>query len=254
MMDQEEARLDLERFRAWRASPTIEARNELVTAHLGLARSLARRFAGRGEPLEDLEQVAYEGLAKAVERFDPERGTSFAAFAVPTVVGEIKRHFRDHTWATKVPRAAKELATRLASATETLSSRLGRSPRVSELAEELGVPEETVIEALDARAAYRPTSLSTPTGQDEGRTLEDSLGTDDRGYTQAEARLTVRRLLEELPPRERRILELRFFEELSQDEIAVRIGISQMHVSRLLRRVTELLAAGGEEHHAEPRR
>jgi RNA polymerase sigma-B factor len=135
-----------------------------------------------------------------------------------------------------------------------LSSRLGRSPRVGELAAELGVPEETVIEALDARAAYRPTSLATPTGQDEGRTLEDALGADDRGYAQAEARLTVDRLLEELPPRERRILELRYFEELSQDEIAGQIGISQMHVSRLLRRVTELLAAGGEEQHVEPRR
>jgi RNA polymerase sigma-B factor len=246
-MEPDAARLDLDDFRAWRAAPTLEARNALVTAHLGLARSLARRFAGRGEPLEDLEQVAYEGLAKAVERFDPDRGTSFAAFAVPTVVGEIKRHFRDHTWATKVPRAAKELATRLATATETLSSRLGRAPRVGELAEEIGVTEEAVIEALDARAAYRPVSLATPTGQEEGRTLEDSLGAEDRGFVQADARLTVVSLLAELPDRERRILELRFYDELSQDEIASRIGISQMHVSRLLRRVTELLAAGGED-------
>ena len=252
-MDREVERPDLDRFRAWRTTPTLEARNELVTAHLGLARSLARRFAGRGEPLDDLEQVAYEGLAKAVERFDPDRGTSFAAFAVPTVVGEIKRHFRDHTWATKVPRAAKEMSTRLTAATETLSNRLGRSPRVGELAEELRVSEEAVIEALDARAAYRPASLATPTGHDDGRTLEDSLGTDDRGYAQADARLTVERLLEELPRRERRILELRYFDELSQDEIAARIGISQMHVSRLLRRVTELLAAGGEQRRAEPR-
>jgi RNA polymerase sigma-B factor len=249
-MDPDSARLDLDDFRAWRSVPTLEARNALVTAHLGLARSLARRFAGRGEPLEDLEQVAYEGLAKAVERFDPDRGTSFAAFAVPTVVGEIKRHFRDHTWATKVPRAAKEMATRLAAATETLSSRLGRAPRVRELAEEIGVSEESVIEALDARAAYRPISLAAPTGQEEGRTLEDSLGVDDRGFAQADARLTVASLLAELPDRERRILELRYFDELSQDEIASRIGISQMHVSRLLRRVTELLAAGGEDQQA----
>jgi RNA polymerase sigma-B factor len=249
MMEPDAARLDLDDFRAWRASPSLEARNALVTAHVGLARSLARRFAGRGEPLEDLEQVAYEGLAKAVERFDPDRGTSFAAFAVPTIVGEIKRHFRDHTWATKVPRAAKELATRLAAATETLSSRLGRAPRVGELAEEIGVPEETVIEALDARAAYRPLSLATPTGE-EGRTLEDALGAEDRGFAQADARLTVASLLAELPERERRILELRYFDELSQDDIAARIGISQMHVSRLLRRVTELLAAGGEDQRA----
>jgi RNA polymerase sigma-B factor len=238
----EDREIDLDRFRAYREQPTVEARNQLVEAHLGLARSLARRFAGRGEPLEDLEQVAFEGLAKAVERFDPNRGTSFAAFAVPTVVGEIKRHFRDHTWATKVPRAAKELATRLATAAELLTSHLGRAPRVAELAGELGVSEEAVIEALDARAAYRPASLAAPADGDEGRTLEDSLGDSDREYSRVDARLTVRNLLKVLPDRERRILELRYFEELSQDEIASRVGISQMHVSRLLRRVLDLLS------------
>jgi RNA polymerase sigma-B factor len=233
---------DIDRFRAWRANPTLEVRNQLVNEHLGLARSVARRFAGRGEPLEDLEQVAFEGLAKAVDRFDSERGTSFAAFAVPTIVGEIKRHFRDYTWATKVPRAAKELATRLTAATEALSYRQHRAPRVDELAEELGVSVETVIEALDARAAYRPISLSAPLRGDDSASVEDLLGSDDRGFVQTDARLTVHRLLEGLPPRDRRILELRYFDELSQDEIASRIGISQMHVSRLLRRVTELLA------------
>ena len=238
-----EARGELDAFRAYRAAPTQERRNALVADHLGLARSLARRFAGRGEPLDDLEQVAFEGLVKAVERFDADRGSSFAAFAVPTIVGEIKRHFRDHTWATKVPRAAKELSTRITATTESLSSQLCRAPTVPELAEALGVAEDVVIEALDARTAYRPGSLSAPTDRDGGRTLGDSLASDDRGFGTVDARLTVERLLSALPARERRILELRYFEELSQDQIAERVGISQMHVSRLLRRVTDLLAA-----------
>ena len=198
---------------------------------------------GRGEPLDDLEQVAFEGLVKAVERFDPDRGPGFAAFAVPTIVGEIKRHFRDHTWATKVPRAAKELATRLTAATEALSVQLHRAPTVPELADALGVSEDVVIEALDARTAYRPASLSTPADRDGGRTLGDTLATDDRGFARVEAHITVEGLLASLPERERRILELRYFDELSQDQIAARVGISQMHVSRLLRRVTDLLAA-----------
>jgi RNA polymerase sigma-B factor len=234
---------DLAPFRAYRADPTSDGRNELISDHLGLARSLARRFMGRGEPLDDLEQVAFEGLVKAVERFDPDRGSSFAAFAVPTIVGEIKRHFRDHTWAAKVPRAAKELSTRITATTEALSKQLHRAPTVSELSEALGVGEDVVIEALDARAAYRPASLSTPVDRDEGRTLGDSLPANERGFGRVDARLTVEGLLATLPDRERRILELRYFDELSQDQIAARVGISQMHVSRLLRRITELLAA-----------
>jgi RNA polymerase sigma-B factor len=234
---------DLAPFRAYRADPTSDGRNELISDHLGLARSLARRFMGRGEPLDDLEQVAFEGLVKAVERFDPDRGSSFAAFAVPTIVGEIKRHFRDHTWAAKVPRAAKELSTRITATTEALSKQLHRAPTVSELSEALGVGEDVVIEALDARAAYRPASLSTPVDRDEGRTLGDSLAANERGFGRVDARLTVEGLLATLPDRERRILELRYFDELSQDQIAARVGISQMHVSRLLRRITELLAA-----------
>jgi RNA polymerase sigma-B factor len=241
-MEDSERRIELEAFRAYHDAPTIDGRNALVAEHLGLARSLARRFAGRGEPLDDLEQVAFEGLVKAVERFDPHRGTSFAAFAVPTIVGEIKRHFRDHTWATKVPRAAKELSTRITATTEALSNQLHRPPTVSELAEALGVSEDVVIEALDARSAYRPSSLSAPTDGDAGRTLGDTLAADDRGFARVEARITVADLLSSLPDRERRILELRYFEELSQDQIAARVGISQMHVSRLLRRVTALLA------------
>ena len=196
--------------------------------------------------MDDLEQVAFEGLVKSVERFDPERGTSFAAFAVPTIVGEIKRHFRDHTWATKVPRAAKEMASRLTAATEELSNQLRRPPTVAELAESLAVSEDVVIEALDARTAYRPGSLSAPTDRDGGRTLGDTLADDDRGFARVDAKLTVEGLLATLPDRERRILELRYFDEMSQDQIASHIGISQMHVSRLLRRVTDLLAAGAE--------
>ena len=189
------AERELEAFRAYRDDPTLERRNALVAEHLGLARSLARRFSGRGEPLDDLEQVAFEGLVKAVERFDVDRGTSFAAFAVPTIVGEIKRHFRDHTWATKVPRAAKELPDRITAATEALSNQLHRAPTVSELADALGVGDDVVLEALDARAAYRPSSLSTPTDRDGGRTLGDSLANDDRGFARVEARLTVEDLL-----------------------------------------------------------
>ena len=240
----EEREQELARFRAYQTSRSLQERNELVASHIGLARSLARRFAGRGEPIEDLEQVAYRGSDEGGRTVRPGPGDELRGLrGADDRRGDQAALPRPHV-GDQGAAAAKELATRLAAASEQLTNTLGRAPRVAELAEALGVSEETVIEALDARAAYRPTSLAAPADGEEGRTLEDSLGDADRGFGRAEARVTVARLLEGLPARERRILELRYYDELSQDEIAARIGISQMHVSRLLRRVIELL---GEE-------
>ncbi|MPY92387.1 MAG: SigB/SigF/SigG family RNA polymerase sigma factor [Acidimicrobiia bacterium] len=242
-----------ERFRAYRKTGDIALRNELVEAHTPLAASVAKRFARRGEPLDDLIQVANFGLVKAVERFDPEHGASFVSFAVPTMLGEIKRHFRDRTWSAKVPRSAKELLLRLSAATEELTSDLQRSPTVSEVAERLGVTEDNVLEAMEARSVYRPASLSSlPSDRGGPPRGETQLGVTDRGLGGVEDRLTVTRLLETLPERERRIVELRFYEDLTQSEIAAIIGISQMHVSRLLRQALGQLAARGREPEPEP--
>jgi RNA polymerase sigma-B factor len=225
------------KFRAFRESGDLELRNELVTAHGALAGSVARRFARRGEPLDDLTQVASFALLKAVERFDPDRGVSFTSFAIPTMLGEIKRHFRDRTWSAKVPRSAKERLTRLRVATDALTTDLQRSPTVSELAERLDLSIDEVIEALEARSAYRPTPFATDSDPDSGEPAAAAPpGTIDPGMNAVEDRMTVDRLLATLPERERRIIELRFYGELTQTEIANEVGVSQMHVSRLLRK------------------
>jgi RNA polymerase sigma-B factor len=235
---------ELAPFIAYRADPTIARRNDIVARYLDLAESIARRFARRGEPLDDLVQVASFGLIKSVERFDPEVGSSFVAFAIPTMVGEIKRHFRDRTWTMHVSRPTKDLLPRLRDTTEQLTVELGRSPTPSELAVALDVGVDTVLEALEARGAYRAMSLNNPPEYAD-RAVDVSLATIDQGIGSVVDRLTVERLLERLPPRERRIVELRFFGELTQSEIAAQVGISQMHVSRLLRKALERLDIDG---------
>jgi len=227
-------------------SQDTAVRDELVAAHLGLAEYLARRFANRGEPLDDLVQVASLGLLKAVGRFDPERGVEFSTYATHTIVGELKRHFRDRGWAIRAPRRMQELYLRLGKVVATLGQELGRSPTIAELATEVQVTEEEVLEALEAGQAYRFASLDAPTGDADGESMLSRLGVDDPELDGAERRATLSPLLLTLPPREQTILHLRFFEGLTQSEIASRLGISQMHVSRLLgRSVAQLRAAAG---------
>lgn len=234
----------VERFRRFRDSGDRRLRNDLVREHLSLAEACARRFANRGEPLDDLEQVAMVGLVKAVERFDPVKGVPFAGFAVPTITGELRRHFRDATWAIKVPRGAKDLHVKLPAAIERLSVELGHPPTPAEIAEDLGVVVDQVLDALDAGAAYRTSSTDTPEGA-TAASYADTRNTLGSGLA-AEDRLLLQDLLESLPERERTIVYLRFFEDLSQSEIAERVGMSQVHVSRLLRQSLRALKERGE--------
>jgi RNA polymerase sigma-B factor len=223
----------------WHGDGDVRAREELVEQMLPLARSLARRYANKGEPLDDLEQVASVGLLKAIDRFDLDRDVRFATYAVPTIAGELKRHFRDRGWMMRVPRDVQELSARLGSAREALVKELGRSPTVGELAVAAGAEEDRVLDALAAAEAYRTLSLDEPL-TDGGGPLE-SIGGDDDGYERAEARAMLADGLDDLGAREREILRLRFAVGLTQREIAQRIGISQMHVSRLIRRTVEEL-------------
>ena len=223
-------------------------RDELVTAHMGLAEYLARRFTNRGEPLDDLIQVASLGLLKAVDRFDPERGLEFSTYATPTIVGELKRHFRDKGWAVRVPRRVQELHLRLGSVVSVLSQELGRSPTIPEIADAAKVSEEEVVEAIDAGHAYRFTSLDAPTSTEDESALANQLGAEDQNLVDSEHRVALSPLIAQFPPRERMILHLRFFEGMTQSEIATRLGISQMHVSRLLARsLAQLREASTEE-------
>ncbi|MFD0386059.1 RNA polymerase sigma factor SigF [Streptomyces stramineus] len=212
-----------------------ELRNHLVRMHLPLVEHLARRFRNRGEPLDDLTQVATIGLIKSVDRFDPDRGVEFSTYATPTVVGEIKRHFRDKGWAVRVPRL-QELRLALTTATAELSQRHGRSPTVHELAEQLGISEEEVLEGLESANAYSTLSLDVPDTDDESPAVADTLGAEDEALEGVEYRESLKPLLEDLPPREKKILLLRFFGNMTQSQIAQEVGISQMHVSRLLAR------------------
>jgi RNA polymerase sigma-B factor len=222
-------------------------RDQLITAHIGLAEYLARRFTNRGEPLDDLVQVASLGLLKAVDRFDPERGLEFSTYATPTIVGELKRHFRDKGWAVRVPRRVQELHLRLASVVGTLSQQLGRSPTIGEIAQAASASEEDVLEAIEAGHAYRFTSLDAPSGSDDDGTLASQLGSEDQALVDSEHRVALSPLIARFPHREQMILHLRFFEGLTQSEIASRLGISQMHVSRLLARSLAQLRASAEE-------
>jgi len=212
-------------------------RDQAIQAWLPLARHLAQRFNGRGEPLDDLVQIATVGLIKAIDRFNPEYGSDFAAYAVPTVVGEIKRHFRDRTWDIRVPRRLQELKLDINEATGTLAQRLGRSPTVADIAEHLKRSEDEILEGLEGARAYSAVSLQSLVGNGEdGTELGDLFGVEDHELALAEYRASLGPALESLSPREQKIVVLRFFGNLTQTQIAERVGISQMHVSRMLAR------------------
>jgi RNA polymerase sigma-B factor len=222
-------------LRAYHRDGDREARDQALVELMPLVRALASRYAGRGEPLEDLVQVGALGLIKAVDRFDVDRGVEFSSYAVPTIVGEIRRHFRDKAWAMHVPRRLKELSVRLSRVLDELTTELGRSPTIAELAAATQVEEEDVIDALDSANAYSTRSLHAPFDEGDDTSLADKLGADEAGYSEVEDGSLVAAGLEALDERERRIVELRFFEEKTQSQIAAEVGISQMHVSRLLR-------------------
>jgi RNA polymerase sigma-B factor len=227
----------------------VAAREELVLRFVPLARQLASRYRHAGEPLDDLVQVACLGLLKAVDRFEPERGHAFTKYAVPTMLGELKRHFRDKGWSVHVPRATQELVLKVSEALGTLPAKLGRSPRPRDIADAIGEPVEAVLEAMEAATAYEATSLDQPRpgadSDDEGWTWADSVSTEEEGYELVEVGEALRGTLVALPPRERIILHLRFEHDMTQAEIAERVGVSQMHVSRLLRRSLDRLSAAG---------
>lgn len=237
-------------FREFFVSRDPVLRERLVNAHLGLAASLTARFASRQENQDDLHQAALLGLLHAIDRFDPTRGVQFTTFAWATISGELKRHFRDRTWGVRVPRRVQELYLVTAEAMDALTNTLGRSPTVAEVADRIGASEEDVVEALEARAAYRLASIDSPALADDGESGAApgmQLGESDRGFVVVEERSVLSSLINRLPPREREIIHLRFNEELTQGEIAARIGVSQMHVSRLLSGSLEKLRAWAQE-------
>jgi RNA polymerase sigma-B factor len=230
------------------------AQDQLVESHLGLAKSLARRFVNRGESYEDLVQVASLALVKAVQRFDPDRGVAFSTFATVTVVGELKRHLRDKCWSVRAPRRLQQLVSDLAKTTEELSHELGRSPTINELAIACSVDESDVLEAMEAGRNYRSTSLEALTVKDpDGSSMSVELGDDDEELSLAEDRVSLSPHLRRLPPRQQQVVALRFVEGLTQSEIARRIGVSQMQVSRLLSAaLTSLREAYGVEDGSPP--
>ena len=218
------------------------AREELITRYLPLVRSLARRFASRGQPVEDLIQVGCIGLIKAVDRFDLDRGVELSTYATPTILGEIKRYFRDKGWAVKVPRSLQDLNVRLNRVMEALTTELQRSPTIGELAAATGASEEEVVEALESGRAYSSVSIfSGGSDDDDSVGLLDGLGSEEEAYAVFEQRRVLAPAMERLEPRERLILHLRFYEGMTQTQVAMRIGISQMHVSRLIRKSIESL-------------
>jgi len=211
-----------------------ELRQRAIEAWLPLTRHLAGRYSGRGEPVDDLQQVAVVGLIKSVDRFDPQRGIDFAGFAIPTVVGELKRHFRDRTWSVRVPRRLQELRLLITGANSTLTHALGRSPTVADIAGHLQISEEEVLEGLEGARAYTSASLSAPVSENGDTTLADTLGELEAGFDLAELRIALGPAVAALSDREQKIISLRFYGNLTQTEIAEQVGISQMHVSRLL--------------------
>ncbi len=240
-LEVEEERL----LRRYHQDGDLSAREQLVVSCMPLARQLASRYRHAGEQFEDLVQVACVGLLKAIDRYDTERGTGFARYAVPTMLGELKRHFRDKGWAVRVPRATQELVLKVSEALGALPARLGRSARPRDVADALGVSVEDVLEAMETATAYEATSLDAPCAtraDGEDWTRVETLGDDEPGYELVELEQALRGTLDALPPRERLILKLRFEYDLTQAEIAERVGVSQMHVSRLLRRSLDRLS------------
>ncbi len=231
-------------FARWRRGGDRGARDELVKRYLPLARKLARRYGGAREPFEDLMQVASLGLVKAVDRFDPQRGAAFTSFAVPTILGELKRYFRDLGWSVHVPRGAQELALKLEEAQQLLTSRSGHAPSVNELAEYLELGIEEVLCGLETAAAHHSVSLDAPREDGEGEfgTLADAFGEEDERFAFVEARASIAAAARHLTARERHVLLLRFVEDRTQTQIAGLIGVSQMQVSRILRRALEQLS------------
>lgn len=227
----------------------IEHRERLVDQHIGLVEFLARRFRNRGEPLEDLIQVGTIGLLKAIERFDLDREVEFSTYATPTIVGELKRHFRDKGWAVRVPRRLQELHLELTKTVNHLGQELGRSPTVTEIADSAGFSEEEVLEGLEIAQAYNFTSLDAPIDSDDGgsTSFADQLGTEDEHLENLEYRASLAPEMAKLPEREQKILYLRFYRGQTQSEIATKLGISQMHVSRLLNRTLAQLREALEE-------
>jgi RNA polymerase sigma-B factor len=223
-------------LRAYHEGGDTGARERLIQRHLPLVRSLARRYAGRGESLEDIEQVGAIGLIKAIDRFELSRDVSLATYATPNVVGEIKRHFRDKGWAIRVPRALQELNAAMSGAIERLTIQHGRSPSIAEIAAELETTPEEVLEAMEVGSAYSTVSLNAPPAGDEELDPLETIGSEDAGFERSEDRAALAPALDQLPDREREILRMRFEEGLPQTQIAQRVGLSQMHVSRLIRK------------------
>lgn len=224
-----------------------QARQHLVQLHLPLVDYLAKRFKDRGEPLDDLIQVGRIGLLKAIDRFDLDRGVEFSTYATPTIVGELKRYFRDKGWAVRVPRRLQELSLRLNKVIAQLTQDLGRSPTIEEIAKFAGVSTEEVLEALESGQAYSTTSLDAPSGDDDDAPMRmDRIGEEDTSLDNLEYFASLAPLIKQLPEREQTILYLRFFKGMTQSSIAEHVGISQMHVSRLLTRILEFLREGME--------
>jgi len=232
-----------ELFARWHQHQDARAREELVERFLPLARNLARRYAGAREPFDDLLQVASLGLVKAIDRFDEERGAAFSSFAVPTILGELKRYFRDLGWSVHVPRGAQEQALKVQEAQERLTSRTGRPPTVEDLAQYLEIDVEDVLDALETSAAHHSASLDAPRedGEDDSGTLVDVFGQEDPRFELVDESVTISAAADELTPRERRVLALRFVGDMTQTQIAAEIGVSQMQVSRILRRALSRL-------------
>jgi RNA polymerase sigma-B factor len=245
----ERTREDRELFLRHQRDRDPAARDALVQRFLPLARQLARRYQRAEEPLEDLIQVASLGLIKAIDRFNPEREVAFSSYAVPTILGELKRHFRDRTWAVRVPRDLQELALKVDRAVSDLSKESHRAPSVGQIAARVGASEEQVLEALEASGAYRATSFDAPRAggeEDSGDSLGDAVGLMDTGFGLAEDRATLDRLMQAIGPREREVLRLRFVEDMTQAEIGERIGVSQMQISRLIRQSLARLRSAAE--------
>jgi RNA polymerase sigma-B factor len=230
--------MSLEQFVEYRRTGDRRLRNELVEQHRGSADYFVKRYARRGVPDDDLRQVALLAIVHAVDRFDPEMGVAFSTFASRTIEGEIKRYFRDRTWSVRPPRRAQELHLQLRRADEELTHRLGRAPTMAELAREVDATEDHVIEALEAGVARQATSTDQPMGgdADAGVIGDRVLGVGDEGYDDVDQQIVVRQLLDTLPDREREVIRLRFFENLTQPEIAERMGVSQSYLSRIIRR------------------